>query len=229
MEQETIETSSDRIGLVFPVFAWGLPRIVSDFVNKLTVSKKQYIFAVATCVAIPGNTLKKLKKALRQKGADLNAGFTVRANRSSLMNRNKLDKIITRLDSKRKKIKNGETRLAEIVSAVNNFKQQKIETSSWSASIFGSIIHDLALKSFKSIDHTFEINNSCNGCGICAKVCPRSNIVIEENRPVFMHNCELCHACIQWCPSFAIKHPNFDGSLKQYHNPAIKAIDLFTR
>jgi len=226
IQQENVETNSERIGLIFPVYAWGMPRIVTDFTAKLKLKDQRYIFAIATCVAIPGNTLLELQKLLKQKGANLDAGFAVSAGRSSLIKKNKLDEIVICLDSKRKKIKNGDARLIEIASAIKNLEKRPPETSSWGANIFSSMLHNVALKSFKTFDSTFMITDACKACGNCVKVCPRSNITLENNRPVFHHNCELCHACIQWCPCFAIQHSNFDGSLKQYHHPAIRMSDI---
>lgn len=226
INNQTFKITTPRVGIVFPVFAWGMPRIVEEFVSKLSFSGKPYIFAVATCVAIQGNTLNDLKKALRQKGADLNAGFAVKAGRSSLMQLNWLDNIIIKLDRQRLKIKSAEARMSEMVAKIERLAKHKPETSSWVANIFGSMFHGLAVKTFKNIDSTFVVEDSCKGCGNCVKLCPRSNIVIENNRPVFLHNCELCHACIQWCPNFAIKHPNFDKSLKQYRNKEIQMKDL---
>lgn len=227
INNQTIKITTPRVGIVFPVFAWGMPRIVEEFVSKLSFSGKPYIFAIATCVAIQGNTLKDFKKALRLKGADLNAGFAVKAGRSSLIQLNSLDNIIIKLDRHRLKIKTAKDRMPEIVTKIERLAKHKPETSSWAANIFGSVFHGLAIKTFKNIDSAFVVEDSCKGCGNCAKLCPRSNIVIENGRPVFLHNCELCHACIQWCPNFAIKHPNFDNSLKQYSNPAIRMNDMF--
>jgi ferredoxin len=222
----TIEVTTPRVGIIFPVFAWGMPRIVEEFVSKLSFGSKPYIFAIATCVAIQGNTLNDLKKALRLKGVDLNAGFAAKAGRSSLMQLNALDNIIIKLDRQRLQIKTAEARMPEMVAIIKNFAKHKPETSSWTANIFGSMFHGLAVKTFKNIGSTFVVEDSCKGCGNCAQICPRSNIVIENGRPVFQHNCELCHACIQWCPNFAIKHPNFDNSLKQYRNSAVKRSEL---
>lgn len=224
---KTIDTDCEQLGLVFPVFAWGLPRIVSEFVNKLSVKGKPYVFAVATCVAIPGNTLIELKALLANKGLDLNAGFAVSAARSSLMKMNMLDKVIIMLDHQRKCIKNGDTRLPEIVDTIKCQELHDPETSSWAANLFGSTFHKLAINSFKTIDKEFKAEGNCIGCGTCSKICPRSNIIIVNNRPVFKQNCELCHACIQWCPKFAIKHPNFDTSLSQQRNPNVLATELF--
>lgn len=226
VNQERIETNASRIGIIFPVFAWGMPRIVEEFVEKLSWTGKPYIFAIATCVAIQGNTLKDLKKCLRRKGADLHAGFAVKAGRSSLMQRNFLDNIIIKLDRQRLRLRTGESRIAEMATIIENKATHQPETSSGAANVFGSLFHGLALKSFKTGDNRFVIKDSCTGCGNCVKICPRNNIVLEHGRPTFRHNCELCHACIQWCSNFAIQHPNFDQSLKQYRNPAINLIDL---
>jgi ferredoxin len=227
ISNETVEVDTERLGLVFPVYAWGLPRMVAEFVRKLSVKNKPYVFAVATCVAIPGNTLVELKGLLSLKGISLHAGYAVAAGRSSLMKLNVFDKIIIGLDHHRKRIKMGEARFAEILETIQKCQAFPPETSSWPANVFGSIVHDLALKSFKTIDNKFVVSESCTGCGNCSKICPCSNISIESKRPTFKHNCELCHACIQWCPNFAIKHPNFDKSLGQYRNPAVQMKELF--
>jgi len=54
-------------------------------------------------------------------------------------------------------------------------------------------------------DHAFEITESCTGCGICVDVCAVGNILIKEDKPVFLHQCENCLACYNWCPNQAIQ------------------------
>lgn len=214
--------TTDRIGLVFPVFAWGLPRIVAEFARRLQAEGNPYVFAVATCVAIPGGTLVELRNLLRRNGIALHAGFSVSAARSSLMKLNGFDRVMIALDRKRASIRSGQERIHEIVAAIQDLKPHRPETSSPLANAIGSLVHGLALKSFRTIDSSFVVGNSCKGCGNCAKVCPRSNIEILEGRPVFRHDCEFCHACIQWCPNFAIRHPGFDDDPRQYRNPAVR-------
>jgi ferredoxin len=51
----------------------------------------------------------------------------------------------------------------------------------------------------------------CVKCGLCAKLCPVSNIDIK-NYPEFNGRCEQCMRCISFCPTNAIKIkvlPNF--------------------
>jgi ferredoxin len=222
----TLVSASERIGFVFPVFAWGMPRMVSDFVDRIELPNAKYVFAISTCVAIPGNTLGELGTRLRAKGLRLHAGFAVGAGRSSLMKMNRLDKIIIRLNGGRKKPIPGEARMGEMVEAIQALKVVRPEKSSWAANVFGSLLHGPALKAFKSSDAQFAVTDACTGCGTCAKVCPRTNIHLADGRPTFAHDCELCHACIQWCPQFAVRHPGFDANPRQYRNPAVRLADM---
>ncbi len=45
--KESLHCDSECIGLVFPVYIWGLPPPVIDFVHRLKAGPGQYFFAVA--------------------------------------------------------------------------------------------------------------------------------------------------------------------------------------
>jgi len=51
---------------------------------------------------------------------------------------------------------------------------------------------------------TFKIDkNICTKCGLCADICPKNNITMNEF-PVFNGKCEMCLRCISYCPVKAI-------------------------
>jgi ferredoxin len=228
IRNEEVKVKTPKVGFIFPIYAWGLPRIVSDFVQKLKIPHGSYVFAVATCVAIPGNTLKELKTTLGKNEINLNSGFVTRAESASLMKMNALDNIIKFLDTKRNKIKYVNDRMHEIVDCIKKEKNMAPETSNWSAGVFGSAFHRMGINAFKTKGSEFTINEDCSKCGTCLKVCPRNNIELLETGPKFNNDCELCHACIQWCPKFAIRHSDFDPLRKQYRNPNIVLSDIMT-
>jgi hypothetical protein len=66
------------VGLVFPVYDWNLPPVVSEFLMHLDVTQVKYFFAVATCNYLPGCSLDTVKDILANKKRKLNAGFVVR-------------------------------------------------------------------------------------------------------------------------------------------------------
>jgi ferredoxin len=75
-------------------------------------------------------------------------------------------------------------------------------------------------------DKSIYTDDKCNGCSICAKVCPVQNIKMVENKPVWQHHCEMCLACVEWCPKKAIHHwCRVEG--KDYHHPEVKLSDMF--
>lgn len=74
-------------------------------------------------------------------------------------------------------------------------------------------------------DKSIFVDDKCTGCGTCSKVCPAQNIQIIENKPVWLHQCEMCLACDEWCPKRAIRHwCKQEG--KDYHHPDIKISDM---
>lgn len=225
-EQDTIQCSSEQIGIICPVYAWGPPRIVIEFINKLLVRGNPYVFAIATCVGIPAKTLITIQQELKKKNIPLNAGFIIKAPCSSLAKKNALDHIVIGLDRKRKKLKTGEERLEEIASVVSNQIEHKSESSSWFANGLGTFFHAYGVDFFKTASQNFKVSEKCSGCGTCVRVCPRANITLTGGKPQFHDNCEFCHACIQWCPEFAITHPNFNQELKQYTNPNVRVNEI---
>jgi len=52
-------------------------------------------------------------------------------------------------------------------------------------------------------EKNFIVEDNCNGCKVCEKVCPVNNVKVDK-KPIFNNNCQHCLACIQNCPQKAI-------------------------
>ena len=225
--QGNVDVSASRLGLVFPVYAWGLPRMVADFVKKLTVRPEQYIFAIATCSGTPAGTLLQLQKLLQAKGVELSAGFSVTEPTHTLLKENALIRFMRSINGGSPQ--SWKERFPEILAVIKDRQKHKLETSSLAANVIGNILHEPAIKSFKTLDRDFWVDEHCNHCGTCERICPRHNITIEEDHPVWHHNCELCFACLAWCPQAAIQYQQHTLKKPRTHHPDVTRDDFIVR
>jgi formate hydrogenlyase subunit 6/NADH:ubiquinone oxidoreductase subunit I len=52
--------------------------------------------------------------------------------------------------------------------------------------------------------YSFDIDREiCSKCGLCAKLCPVNNIVMNEY-PEYKEHCCICMRCVAFCPTKAI-------------------------
>ena len=65
----------------------------------------------------------------------------------------------------------------------------------------------------------YIVNDKCNKCGICVRVCPAKNISLD-NKLSFSDHCEGCLACVHLCPHNAL-HLKNEKSYKCWRNPDV--------
>ena len=77
-----IPTGYERIGFVFPVYYFGLPDMVADFIRRAKLSKENaaYYFAVSTPGGLSGKPIVQLDRLLSEKGLHLDYGTKIRMN-----------------------------------------------------------------------------------------------------------------------------------------------------
>ena len=216
--------SATRIGIVFPVYAWGPPAIIRKFIRRLFLPADCYCFAVATCASSPGSTLPIVARLLKKNGIRLAAGFVVH------MPTNYIKMTGAVSDKKQQECFSGEKRKLEgILRIIGEKEQKKPETSRWFIRPLASLIYRVSLPFFKKMDRAFFADDKCNSCGICEKICPANNIRVENGKPVWLHKCEQCYACIQWCPQEAIQVNKKSAGRQRYHHPDIVLKEMLVR
>ncbi len=214
---------ASTIGIVFPVYMWGMPLMVAESLKKIPAECRAYLYSVTNCGGSSGRTLLKMNGDLKSRGLKLSAGWVL------LMPGN-YTPMYGAIDTGKQQKLFGKmkARIPEILQAIQEKKSSRIEHSffliDW---IFSGIIYRLGSSRIPQMDSKYWIiEERCNRCGICARVCPVGNIVMDGGRPQWNHHCQQCVACLQWCPQQAIQYGKNTLSRKRYHHPDIQRDDI---
>ena len=200
------------IGFVFPSYYGNLPRIVRNFISNININPESWIFAVVAMGGVGEGSVAALEKALNEKGLKLRygRGLHTPANYIMMYNPASVEKGAKWNIAAEKKLK----------AIANDIKVRRelIRKNPITASNL--------YKNIESLDAAFYTDDKCVGCGQCEKICPVRNIKITDGKPKWLHRCEHCAACIQWCPKQSIQYGKKTVKRRRYINPAINISEL---
>jgi ferredoxin len=210
-----------RVGLVFPVHAFGPPLLVAEFLRKLPVSSETYLFAVATNGGMIGQTFRFMRQILAERALSLAAGWGVHMPGNCLTlygaeSAKKQDRLFAKAPAK----------LDAIARAVAAEERGTYEDSYPPLSWLLGLIWRVGTPHFGEADRKFHATGVCTHCGLCERICPVGDIKLVEGRPTWLHHCQQCLACIQWCPVEAIQYGKGTQGRKRYRQPRVIAGDL---
>ena len=189
------------IGLVFPVYAWGLPRVVEEFLlaHKAQLqSADTYVYAVMTCGDDMGYADRMLERLL---GRQLNAAFSVQMPNTYVC--------LPGFDVDSREVY--DRKMAAMPEAVEDIAADVRERTHVRRLVRGSmpwtktyVLRPL-FNRFLVTDKYFHADASlCTSCGKCRKACPVGNVSIASGIPVWQSHCTGCLACFHTCPHHAI-------------------------
>lgn len=210
------QVSFDGImGIVCPIYMYNVPLIVADFIKKL--KNIPYLFLVLAGGGEPGNAIKSVKILCATQDLKLNAAFNL------TMPSNYAPYGSTPQDKQQEMFSKAEKKIefiADVVTASEKYFDEN-NTSFFRSNICPGILYKLGYKFIPKMDKSFYIDENCNGCGICEKVCSFNNISILDRKPQWNHQCQQCFACLQWCPQEAIQYGKKTIDITRYHHPNV--------
>jgi ferredoxin len=215
-----INKEYDSIGFIYPIYYWGIPKNVKDFVSDMIIKNNEntYFYAIATYGGFAGNGLKLLNKILLEKNIKLQYGKTLRIFSNYIISFTMPGRFIKLLEK-------SDRRLIPIIESIKNKKMNSIGKINKKFNQF----YEKSIDTFKYEDKNYTVDGNCIGCGICKEVCPVNNIEIIANKPEFKHTCEQCMACIQYCPQKAINYKDKTQGKLRYTHPQINYKELSER
>lgn len=204
----------ESVGFVFPVYFGGLPSIVSVFLSKVKFNRiPTYTYAVLTCGGDPVGAGNMTAEILEKNGLLLDAAWPV------VMPDNYI--FMYEPDTEEEKMAALEASrplLDEIKKHVDN-KDSNDTKGSLKKRALTSVMYPLYVHGRKT--KKFWTDDSCVGCGTCAKRCPAKAITMEDGRPKWIKDqCIHCMTCVR-CN--AVQYGKKTVGRFRYKNPVLKS------
>lgn len=197
-------TGEVRVGLVFPIYAWGVPEPMLDFAKTLPKTDC-FTFGLCTCGADAGLAMKKLSKI-----------FPLDSSYSLVMPNNYV--VGSELDSPeevREKLAAAKKSLDTIAGEIDR-RERVYRVEEGKLAFLKSNFINKGFNGFARSTKLFAVTDRCVACGQCAALCPTKTITMTEGKPRWGESCCQCLACINRCPQRAIQYGKGTANRRRY-------------
>ena len=235
---------NERLGFVFPVHGWRVPKLVREFISKMKIlrdssdataknkakaddSLKNRPFAYCVCTAGDsiGLTIENLNKVISQNPSLQALGITeVSSSYSLIMPESYIGLPFMDVDPKEREIRKKENAAQELAVVCEEIFDRKEGINRlvkgpipwFFTKVVGGFFENVLIT-----DKRFHVEKDrCVKCGICANVCPVGDIKGGHGEyPVWLHHkdCLTCFTCYHHCPHHAIEFGNQTQKKGQYY------------
>lgn len=210
-------SENETLGFVFPVYAWGPPKMVLDFISELTVSgARSYVFSLCTCGDEEGHTTGVIQKALSRRGLTLDSAFAVQMPNNYIIGYD-----VDSSDVEDAKLRNADEQLISITDTIVSRQRGVFRTLPGSQPFFKTTIINPLFNRFAMSTSKFFATDACTGCGLCERICPAATIKVNE-KPVWGKACTQCLGCLNRCPEGAIQYGRGTCNKGRYVHSVLK-------
>lgn len=199
------------LGLVCPIYAWGIPPIVMNWIaNQRGKGRISYLWSVLCCGDETGNAPSMLGKALAKSGFYLDALYSVQMPNNYVL--------LPGFDVDSKSIENeklikSQQRIEHIASRIKTKATDEVDVVRGKMPILKTALVYPLFKKWGIFPKKWKVDpKKCTGCGLCRINCPVGNIGFtaanshSHGFPYWNGNCVSCLACYHICPQRCIAY-----------------------
>jgi len=199
------------VGIVFPVYGFGAPRVVNRFIKRLPSGEGRSAFVVANAADEAGPAADAVAKILARKGYKILGATWVKMPSNYIVGRPAISD-----EQANDIIATAKAKIADFCASIFSPTPPAVNTDK-SGSLAHRLMYWAFLKGIKYAYRFYKSNDKCTGCGACVEMCPTGSITLNSgNRPVWCRGCEHCLRCVNHCPYGAIEFGPFTKGKRRY-------------
>lgn len=210
---------NERVGFVFPVYAWAPPVIVLNFIRRLQIDQPAYLYFVCTCGDDTGKTAQVFAKAVHARGWGCHAGFSITMP-NTYVSLPGFD--VDDADTEQRKVQNAIARVQYVGEELQkNVQMTTYNCHEGAVPFLKTYVIRPLFNAFLMSPKPFQATDACTACKRCEKKCPVHNIKVS-GKPQWGDRCTQCLACYHVCPVKAVQYGKRTKGKGQYKGEHLK-------
>lgn len=211
------QPSPGQVVVVYPTFCGGIPLIVLRFLRDVGWSPETDVHLLTNYGRFPMGSLVLPRRELARRGIGVRGGFGFRMPSNYTPFGGAIPE-----ERQKARFEVARARLPEVAAVIRDPAR-----NAWAGCVlsawFWTLLHPLCTYGIRQYDRAFRVDDRCNGCGLCARLCPVGDIRMEDGHPVWQGRCEQCFRCLQYCPQESLQYKRVSVGRKRYHHPEVPA------
>lgn len=224
-----MQIPEERMVMVFPVYSWGVPPLVSKFISEIPLQYWErlkdngyQVDCVMTCGDEVALAPEMIKKDFKRVGIEINSIWSV------IMPNNYVILPGFDVDPKeieQRKLKDCEKRILEVSQGLSRGDKRIDVVRGNLAGLKTKLIFPLFRK-WGIFPRKWHYTLACISCGRCEKICPMLNVKMIDGHPQWGNVCCSCLGCYHVCPVHAVEYGKETKKKGQYLFPLRKISSL---
>ncbi len=207
----------DKLILVCPVYSFGLPLPVFDFMTTLKTQAPLWI--VMNYGGAAGGAAKFAYNHAKNCGLQIKKVYTIKMpeNFTAVFSTPLIKPYNERL------LKKAPKAISRIIHSIRNEEEKPLPAEKNNK-------HKLYTENKSNwgrMGERLSVSDACTLCGKCVRECPAGNIRIKGGRITFDSNCVVCQACYHRCPVQAVQYQGKPNKTP-YFNPSVPENEMGT-